>query len=157
MNLREIEDGLAVRAALEGLAAREAFGKITLDERNEMGRALQGMKQAGQAKDRDRFFEEHKRFHEIFINASRNHLLIRLLNVPRIQNLWYPSTDDYHMPNMGESIGIHQKILDMFMDPHTNPKDLALVVRGHIEATRKRLFFLVESSQKENHTSYALQ
>lgn len=157
MNLREIEEGLAVRATLEGLACREAYGKITSAELIEMGRALQLMKQACRAKDGDKFFKEHKRFHEIFINASGNHLLIRLLNVPNIHRLWYPSADDCHMPTMEQSIDSHQKIWEMFMDPRTNPNDLALLVRGHIEAARKRLFFLMGTTEKENQTGYALQ
>jgi len=158
LNLREIEEGLAVRATLEGLACREAYAKITSKERMDMGRALQGMKEAAQTRDGDKFFKAHKRFHEIFINASGNHLLIRLLNVPRIHRLWYPSADDYHMPTVEQSIESHQKIWEMFMDPHTNPNELALLVRGYIEAARKRLFFLMGGdSKKENQPGYALQ
>ena len=157
MNLKAIEEGLTVRAALEGLAAREAYGKLTPDELMEMGRTLDQMRKAGRSRRWREYFGAHKRLHEIFINGSRNQVLINLLDSPRMDRDWYPPTDDYQVSEVDKSIAVHQKILDMFRDPATNPQDLALVVRGHIGAARDKLFVLLGSDSQQGDKGYALQ
>jgi len=146
MTRRDIEENFPVRAALEGLAAREAHGKMKPEELQEMGEVLDEMKQAGRVKDRERYFEAHKQFHNIFIEASSNKLLIDLLQTLRMHRLWYLITYRYQMTNIERAVEVHQEIYDMFLDPDTNLDELDDYVRGHIEVALERLFGPGESS-----------
>ncbi|MBU2516036.1 MAG: GntR family transcriptional regulator [Proteobacteria bacterium] len=148
---KDIEENFPVRAALEGLAAREAYQKITPEGLKEMGEALEGMKQAGRAKDREKYFEEHKRFHEIFIASSGNELLIEMLNTLRMHRLWYLITYRYQMLNIDRAVKVHQKIYDLFANRKTDVRKLESLVRQHIEEALDRLFGMAEEKGKENH------
>lgn len=137
---KDIAENFPVRAALEGLAARDAHARITPEGLREMGAALEGMKQAGKAKDREKYFAEHKRFHEIFIAGSGNELLMNMLNTLRMHRLWYLITYRYQMLNIDRAVTVHQKIYDLFADPATDARELETLVRRHIEEALDRLF-----------------
>lgn len=137
---RDIEENFPVRAALEGLAAREAYEKLTPQELKEMEAALNEMKSAGRARDREKYVGAHKQFHAIFINASGNQLLIDLLKTLRMHRLWYLITYRYQMLNINMAMEVHQKIYDMFKDKNTYLDELENVVRGHIEVALDWLF-----------------
>ncbi len=137
---KDIAENFPVRAALEGLAARESFAKLTPEGLKEMGRALAGMKRAGRAKDREQYFAEHKRFHEIFIEGSGNELLMEMLKTLRMHRLWYLITYRYQMLNLERAVQVHQKIYDLFADPATDPAELEALVRRHIDEALDRLF-----------------
>jgi len=73
---KDLEENFPVRATLEGLAARQAYPLMTPDQLAEMAGALEGMKQVGQAGDSEDYRKNHLKFHEVFIMASGNTLLI---------------------------------------------------------------------------------
>ena len=54
MTRKDIAENFPVRAALEGLAAREAYQRMTPANLREMAEVLGRMKEAGQAKDREK-------------------------------------------------------------------------------------------------------
>lgn len=137
---RDIEENFPVRAALEGLAAREAYKKLTPKELKAMEASLQEMISAGRSRDRERYVEAHKQFHMTFINASGNRLLIDLLQTLRMHRLWYLITYRYQMLNIDMAVGVHQKIYDMFKDENTDLNELESTVRNHIEVALDRLF-----------------
>ena len=137
---RDIEENFPVRAALEGLAAREAYEKLTPQDLKDMGAYLEEMKSAGRSREREKYVEAHKQFHAIFINASGNQLLIDLLQTLRMHRLWYLITYRYQMLNINMAVEVHQKIYDMFKDKNTNLDELETVVRGHIEVALDWLF-----------------
>lgn len=137
---RDIEENFPVRAALEGLAAREAYEKLTPQDLKDMGAYLQEMKSAGRSREREKYVEAHKQFHAIFINASGNQLLIDLLQTLRMHRLWYLITYRYQMLNINMAVEVHQKIYDMFKDKNTSLDELETVVRGHIEVALDWLF-----------------
>ena len=148
MTRRDIEENFPVRASLEGLAAREAHGRMSPEDLAEMGAALEEMKAAGGARERERYFDAHKRFHAIFIEASGNKLLIDLLKTLRMHRLWYLITYRYQMTNIDRAVEVHRKIYDMFLDPDTDLNELEETVRSHIEVALEKLFGSAEEGQE---------
>ena len=136
----DLEENFPVRANLEGLAARQAYPRMTPDQLSEMAAALEGMKQVGEAGDSEGYRKNHLKFHEVFIKASGNTLLIDILKTLRMHRLWYLVSFRYHHRNFELALAEHQKILDLFSSPKTDPKVLERVVRGHIEEALEKLF-----------------
>jgi len=136
----DLEENFPVRANLEGLAARQAYPRMTPDQLSEMAAALEGMKQVGEAGDSEGYRKNHLKFHEVFIKASGNTLLIDILKTLRMHRLWYLVSFRYHHRNFELALAEHQKILDLFSSPETDPKVLERVVRSHIEEALKKLF-----------------
>ena len=136
----DLEENFPVRATLEGLAARQAYPRMTPDQLSEMAAALEGMKQVGEAGDSEGYRKNHLKFHEVFIKASGNTLLIDILKTLRMHRLWYLVSFRYHHRNFELALAEHQKILDLFSSPETDPKVLERVVRGHIEEALEKLF-----------------
>lgn len=140
MTRKDIAENFPVRAALEGLAAREAYTRMTPDNLREMAEVLERMKEAGQARDREKYFEEHKRFHEIFIENSGSTLLRETLKTLRMHRLWYLITYRYQLLNVDRAIKVHQKIYDLFASSDTDVNQLESLVRVHIEEALDHLF-----------------
>lgn len=136
----DLEENFPVRASLEGLAAREAYPRITPDQLGEMNNALKGMREAGRAGDAEGYRQNHLKFHEVFIAASGNTLLIDILKTLRMHRLWYLVSFRYHRRDIDLAMAEHQKILDMFSASKTEPKELEHVVRSHIEEALEKLF-----------------
>ena len=130
---RDIEKHFPVRAVLEGLAAREAYKKMTEEDLGEMSQALQNMKKAAQKNDAMAFWEHHLLFHEIFINASENDLLINLLKTLRMHSMWYRFSYQYYKEDFRKSLTIHQKILNLFKNKKSDENEIEYGVRNHIE------------------------
>lgn len=129
---KDIEEHFPVRAALEGLAARFAFGSISDTGLQQMEHELEGMKQAVSSTDTNLFYLHHIRFHEIFIEATGNDLLIETLKMLRMQSLWHRFSFRYYQEGLIRSFRVHQKILNCFKDPKTDPDDLGSLVADHI-------------------------
>jgi len=138
---RDVRENFSVRANLEGLAARFACGKLSRQDLGRMQSALAGMKRAGPTKDREAYRKNHQEFHNIFIEASDNRLLIGILQNLRMHRLWYlvsyrvqkldfqPATDEQH-----------ERIFNLFERESTDPQELEQLVRGHIESGLDMLF-----------------
>ena len=137
---KDLEENFPVRATLEGLAARQAYPRMTPIELAEMANALEGMKQVGEAGDSENYRKNHLNFHEVFIKASGNSLLIDILRTLRMHRIWYLVSFRYHHRNFELALAEHQKILDLFSSSKTDPKMLEHVVKGHIEEALENLF-----------------
>ena len=104
---KDIRENFPVRATLEGLAARQAFSKITAKELKNLRQAFEGMRSAGQKKDAAKVYREHHhRFHEVFINASGNDTLINLLRTLRMHRIWYYVSYQYYSGSSKANIDI---------------------------------------------------
>ncbi len=137
---KDLEENFPVRAVLEGLAARQAYPLMTSNQLAEMAEALEGMKRVGEAGDSEDYRKNHLKFHEVFIIASDNALLIDLLKTLRMHRIWYLVSFRYHHRNFKLALAEHQKILDLFSSPKTDPEMLERVVRAHIEEALEKLF-----------------
>jgi DNA-binding GntR family transcriptional regulator len=130
---QDVEENFPVRATLEGLAARQAYARISKMELREMEAALSEMTKAGETGDATLYRENHNRFHDLFIRASRNELLIELLKILRVHRMWYFLAYHYHKDKMKKSLAEHDRILRLLNDEATNPEELESLVRHHIE------------------------
>ena len=75
----ELEDIYAMRAVLEGLAAKSAAKNITPEQLQEMRVILPDSIVSNDPESVPKAREANKRFHEIFIEASKRRFLIRTL------------------------------------------------------------------------------
>ena len=130
---QDIEKNFPVRANLEGLAARLAYANITQRDIEEMKEVFAYMKDAAQRKDFSDYSTHHFVFHEIFINASKNEILIALLRNLRMHTLWHRYTYQYYKEDFRNSLKIHNRIIDLFTEKKVSPEEIEKVVRQHIE------------------------
>lgn len=79
LSYSELEGIYEMRAALEGLAAKSAAKNINTDELEEMARILPDTVVDRSTDSIEKAREANRRFHEIFIEASRRRFLIRTL------------------------------------------------------------------------------
>lgn len=132
---KDIWENFPVRATLEGLAARQASLKMTEKDLKDLRQAFEGMKNAGQKKEAAKLYREHHhRFHEVFINASRNDTLINILSTLRMHRMWYYVSYQYYRGNYPEGLAVHEKMLRLFEDRNSDEKEIEKVVRDHIES-----------------------
>jgi len=130
---QDIEENFPVRAILEGLAARLAYANLSNQDINEMEEVFEYMKDAAQRKDFIDYAKHHLTFHETFINASNNEILIALLHNLRMHTLWHRYTYQYYKEDFRNSLKIHRRIIDLFKEKKVSPEEIEKVVRQHIE------------------------
>lgn len=149
---RDVKENFPVRAVLEGLAAKESLERLQPEHIREMEQALQNMKGAVALKDGKSYWEHHRSFHEAFIGACGNQLLMGLLKDLRTHALWYRFSYQYYQEDLARSLDIHERILEIFSsrDPE-RAGDLEKMVRTHIEEAMERfLSYLGEQDAKGN-------
>jgi DNA-binding GntR family transcriptional regulator len=75
----KIRDLFAVRAALEGLAARQAAARPAAEAREALQAAVRELRRAARRKDLDHYSRAAIRFHDVVLAAAGNQVLTRLL------------------------------------------------------------------------------
>ncbi len=145
---RDIEEHFPVRSVLEGLAAKQAYANMSPAPLEAMERALARMKTAAENEDTKNYWKQHILFHEIFIDACGNQLLINLLKTLRMQIMWYRLSYQYYKEDFKSSYRTHEKIMGLFKSKNTDPDRLEAIVRTHIEeAVGKFLGYLDEQEK----------
>jgi DNA-binding GntR family transcriptional regulator len=147
---RYIEENFPIRALLESLAARMAISHLKAKDIKEMELVLSNMIDTVNKNDSKSYLKYHSKFHEIFIQASKNETLIGILENLRHQAVWFRYT--YLAISLVEEsfeylIQAHREILDCFIK-----KDADLVeehVKKHILAAGQR-FLQFLTSKNEN-------
>jgi len=148
---KDIEENFPVRAVLEGLAAQEAYQKKTGEVLKEMAQALDKMTTAVKKNDTKAYWENHLVFHDIFIRASGNDILINILKTLRMHSLWYRFSYQYYKENLQRSLAVHQKIFDLFEDQDADKTEIGNLVQKHIQIAYQRfLAYLDEQESKLN-------
>ena len=130
---KDIQDNFPVRAILEGLAAREAHPNITDQILAGLARALAKMKTAVDNNDTKTYWKNHLDFHDIFIKASGNDVLIDILKTLRMHSLWYRFSYQYYQEDLQGSLAVHQTIFGLFKNKDTDINDLGNLVQMHIQ------------------------
>lgn len=130
---KDINDNFPVRATLEGLAAQEALNKINVKDLYEMEQVLLKMEQAVKENDLKSYWKHHVVFHDIFIMACGNDVLIHALHTLRMHALWYRFSYKYYGEDLSKSLAVHRDIFNLFNNPKTDPVALASLVKDHIE------------------------
>ncbi len=148
ITVADVQEHFPVRAALEGLAAREAYAHITGEQLEQMKQALLGMQRAGELGDAELYRQQHLKFHETFIQASGNELLIGMLGTLRMHRLWFFVSYRYHRADFKKALEVHEKMLNLFAGAQTDPRELEHVVRSHIDEALED--FLAYMQQHQN-------
>ncbi|MFO7667992.1 MAG: GntR family transcriptional regulator [Desulfobacterales bacterium] len=151
---RDIEEHFPVRSVLEGLAARQAFLNMSSNTFESMERTLAKMKIAAEKKDSKNYWKQHILFHETFIDACGNHLLIDLLKTLRMQIMWYRLSYQYYQEDFNNAYRTHEKIMGLFRNKNTDPDKLETAVRKHIdEAVNKFIGYLNKQEKNKTNTN----
>lgn len=150
VSVKDIEDIFPVRSNLEGLAAELAHANIRQEDLDEMKDVLEQMKKAVKSNDTKSYWRYHSTFHEVFINASNNQVLIETLSRLRLHTLWYRFSYQYYEEDLQKQFLIHQQIYDLFTNRDTDVEKLKRLVQKHIEvAYEKFVGYLTKKSESE--------
>jgi DNA-binding GntR family transcriptional regulator len=133
VTVKDIEDIFPVRANLEALAAKLAHANISQEDLDEMKDILEKMRADVESNDTKSYWQHHSTFHEIFINASNNHVLIETLSRLRLHSLWYRFSYKYYEEDLQKQYLIHEKIFELFSRRKSSVKELEKIVHNHIE------------------------
>lgn len=130
---RDIEENYSVRTLLEGLAAKEAYHKMTGKDHEALQKIVSKMKKAVINSDIMSYWKHHSVFHDIFITASENIVLIEILETLRIHSVRHRFSFPNYDENLQDSLDYHKKILDLFISQNTDDLEIEKLVREHIE------------------------
>lgn len=148
---QDIIDHFPVRAALEGLAAMLAHSALSEPERQSLKDELSAMEVAVKEKDTNLFYKHHLAYHELFINGSRNNLLIATLKTLRMQAMWHRFSYQYYQEDLQRSYHVHKQILDMMLDPSADSQKLRDLVENHINrAVENFLIYVAQYEETED-------
>jgi DNA-binding GntR family transcriptional regulator len=144
---KEIEENFPVRALLEGLAARIAHGRISPRELRAMEKTLQEMDKAVAKNNAKAYWKHHVNFHNIFIQASGNAVLIGILQNLRMHSLWYRFSYQYYQEDLHKSLADHQQILACLQDRGSAPPELMARVQEHIERAYTKFLAYLQAQE----------
>ncbi|CAN5383940.1 GntR family transcriptional regulator [soil metagenome] len=119
-----------VRAALEGVAAREAAKRITPTTLSELERLLQLMRDAANADDRKSHIEFDVQFHKTVVESSGNRMLFNMWQSARLSGSTTVTVALAHRSLM-ELADRHNPIIDALRNGDPDAAETAM--RGHIE------------------------
>ena len=144
---KDIEENFPVRAVLEGLAAGEAYQKMSPEVLSKMEQILEKMSLAVKNNDTKSYWRNHLEFHDTFIKASGYDILIDILKTLRMHSLWYRFSYQYYQEDLQGSLDIHRKIYEFFRDQQADKQQIANLVQNHIQdAFQKFLAYLDEQN-----------
>ena len=130
---RDIKENYSVRILLEGLAAKEAYHKMTGEDHDNLLKILSKMEKAARRNDIKLYWKHHSVFHELFINASDNQVLIDILKNLRIHSMWHRFSFPNYNEDLHDSLKYHKQIYSLFINPNTDELELENLVKEHIE------------------------
>jgi DNA-binding GntR family transcriptional regulator len=147
---KDIEENFAIRANLEGLAARLAISNLTAEDIRKMESALSRMEEVLRDHDLESHLKYHSEFHEIIWKASKNDTLIGIIKSLRFQANWFRFS---YLQTIRDSfaygIGIHQEILDLLIKKDSDRAET--LMKDHILITFERFTRFLESEGTGNH------
>jgi len=132
VELKDIENSFAIRAVLEGLAAKEAYKKMTKKDRAKMQRILHNMKTAAHGNKPDLIKQEVYEFHKVFIIASKNDFLINVLRHIPIHYMWKRFLWQYSKKDLDSVTKRYRKLLQMFLDKNYDEHEVEKSVIDHV-------------------------
>ena len=133
LSRKDIEDNFPVRALLEGLAAQEAHPRITRQALEALSQTLNKMETAVENNDTKLYWKHHLEFHDIFIEACGNDVLIDILKTLRMHSLWYRFSYQYYQEDLSRSLAVHQKIFGLFRNKDIDKREIGKLVQEHIQ------------------------
>ncbi|MEI7742757.1 MAG: GntR family transcriptional regulator [Chloroflexota bacterium] len=133
-----------LREALEALAVRLAVPVMTEAELDSLERPLADMQRFAETNDGTSFFDANRTFHEVFIDASRNSILIEAYSRLIGQMAPYRGPSALLRGSLDRSIAEHRGILAAARSRDT--ERTATLVVEHIRVPQARLEALSEEA-----------
>ncbi len=130
--LNDITENYMVRAPLEGLAAKGAYAHMDEKKIISLQNAVDGMRSAAQSGETTNYWISHKDFHDTFIYACGNSLLLNIIYFLRVHSVRHRLAFPFPDENLKASIKIHEDIIQLFMSTDTDENYLQEVVTQHI-------------------------
>jgi DNA-binding GntR family transcriptional regulator len=144
---KDIEDNFAVRSHLESFAASLAAPFMRDRDIEGMELALSGMKESAGNNDFKSHLKHHGDFHTIFINASKNDVLIKILENLRRQATWFRFSYVHLTEEPFEyALSVHREILDLFKK--RDAPGVESLVRKHVLVALEDFIHLLGSTEK---------
>jgi len=150
---KDVEENFPVRSALEGMAAAEAHKKMTNREKRQIADALEKMEAAVEEEDTKKYWKYHLKFHQDFIDACGNDVLIHILKTLRMHSMYYRFAYQYYQEGLSRFLDTHKKINKLFQDPNSDPTEIAKLVQNHIEVAHERFLVYLENQGEEEDSS----
>lgn len=157
ISVEDIKKNFPVRACLEGFAARLAYTNLTEQGIEKLETLFGEMKEAVKRDDFIAYAKHHVSFHEVFIQASENEILIDILNkiLIRINNfrmhtLWHRYTFHYYKEESRNSLKVHRRILDLLKSRKATPEEFEKIFREHIEVALQPFLAAMEKLGEED-------
>ena len=143
---RDITENYRVRAVLEGLAAREAYEKMSSGHLSEMKELLDRMLAAAKKNSNKDYWDQHHLFHSAFLKVCDNRLLIDLLERLRMHNLWYNRAHEYYNKDfdLKEDVELHVKIVK-YLEKSNVKGNIEAVMRNHVEKGMQNFLAYLEA------------
>ena len=136
-----IKESFAIRAWLEGLAARLTVENLKKPDFDDLEKILDQMGKIADEGDFKAYFHCHADFHHFFIRNSRNQLLAERIQIMRREALWLSYSITYFEHHHIASQKTHRRILKLFRKGDADEVEVA--VRSHIlEATDSYVRFV---------------
>ena len=142
---KDIRENFRVRSVLEGLAAKEAYEKMTGADLTQMEKICRKLEKAAKNNDIQAYWEHHHAFHNVYLKACENRLLIDIVENLRMHNLWYRHSGQYYEKDLQEDFLPHQKIMGYFKEKRISEKSIEDIVRKHIELGLKDFVAYMET------------
>jgi len=112
---KDIEEVFPILANLESLAAGMAAPNITVEDIAAMESALSMMTKAANEKNLRSYLKYHLNYHKVFIDASRNEALIKIIETLRRQAIWFRFSYAKFLESPEYATAVHREILDLFV------------------------------------------
>ena len=148
VNRRDIQDNFPVRAVLEGLAARAAHPNMDPQLIEALSIALDKMEAAVAISDTKAYWKNHLEFHDIFIRASHNKVLINILQTLRMHSLWYRFSYQYYQEDLQRSLAVHRRIFELFRTKESDSHKIGEIVQGHIQTAFETFLAYLNDQEK---------
>ncbi len=152
---KDIADTFQVRASLESLAAKLAIPNIGDEEIKNFGELITEMEKALGNKDTRSFIRLNFEFHSIYVNASNNQVLKRILRYLgrglwlRFAFLYYQSPPALALVSQG-----HKEIVEAFRN--RDAVSLQRLIEGHFEDAKKHVLIFFEENNSGPEKGIAL-
>ncbi|HHP50800.1 MAG TPA: GntR family transcriptional regulator [Moorella mulderi] len=146
LSMKDIADLFEVRAALESLAAALACERATEEELEEMERLLMEIGKGVEEENLEYTIEVDTKFHEVLYQASRNALLVKIINNLQEKIQTYRTTSLSMPGRMAEALEEHRRLLEAIA---AREVDLAQrLAQEHIENAANRVMEAIRTRGK---------
>lgn len=126
----EIENIYEVRINLEGLAAKEAYIKMSREELDHMQKLYKLMENDVAAKDAMGYLRHHKEFQRFFGEVSGNTVLVDICEKLRVQNIWYNT--QFFQIDLENDLYTHIELMRHFTDRDLQPAQVEKLMCDHV-------------------------